>query len=87
VPRTITAAAATALLDSLIPAGPVQAARHQLAAEYAADLRQIDGKLRDTRKKITAVVRASGTTLTEIFGAGGPVIAATILGDVPDITC
>jgi len=63
----------------------VQAARHQLAAEYAADLRQIDDKLRDTRRKITAAVRASGTTLTEIFGVG-PVIAATILGDVADIT-
>ena len=49
------------------------------------DLRQIDGKLRDTRRKITAAVRASGTTLTEIFGVG-PVIAATVLGDVPDIT-
>ena len=86
VPGAITAAAAAAaLLDSLIPAGPVQAARHELAAEYAADLRQIDGKLRDTRRKITAAVRASGTTLTEIFGVG-PVIAATVLGDVPDIT-
>ena len=63
----------------------MQAARHELAAEYAADLRQIDGKLRDTRRKITAAVRASGTTLTEIFGVG-PVIAATVLGDVPDIT-
>jgi transposase len=85
VPRAITAAAATALLDSITPAGPVQAARHELAAEYAADLRQLDGKLRDTRKKITAAVRTSGTTLTEIFGVG-PVIAATVLGDVPDVT-
>ena len=85
VPRAITAAAAAALLDSITPAGPVQAARHQLAAEYAADLRQIDDKLRDTRKKITAAVNASGTTLTGLFGVG-PVIAATILGDVPDIS-
>ena len=85
VPRAITAAAAAALLDSITPAGPVQAARHQLAAEYAADLRQIDDKLRDTRKKITAAVNASGTTLTGLFGVG-PVIAATILGDVADIS-
>ena len=63
----------------------MQAARHELAAEYAADLRQLDDKLRDTRRKLTAAVRASGTTLTEIFGVG-PVIAATIIGDVGDIT-
>ena len=30
-------------------------------------------------------VRASGTTLIEIFGAG-PVIAATVIGDVRDIS-
>ena len=85
VSKAITAAAASALLDSITPAGPVQAARHQLTAEYAADLRQIDDKLRDTRKKITAAVRASGTTLTDLFRVG-PVIAATIFGDVANVS-
>jgi transposase len=81
VPRAITASAADALLASVTPAGPVAAARHQLAAEYAPDLRQLDDKLRETRKKITPAVRTSGTMRTEIFGVG-PVVAATILGDV-----
>ncbi len=85
VSKAITAAAASALLDSITPAGPVQAARHQFTAEYAADLRQIDDKLRDTRKKITAAVRASGTTLTDLFRVG-PVIAATIFGDVANVS-
>jgi hypothetical protein len=31
--------------------------------------------MRDTKKKLAVMVRASGTTLTEIFGVG-PVIAA-----------
>ncbi len=84
VPKAITAASAAALLEANTPAGPVQAARHQLAAELAADLHQLDDKLRQTRKQITAAVRASGTTLTSIFGVG-PVIAATVLGDVADI--
>src|SRR5260221_11612874 len=84
VPKAITAAAATALLDSTTPAGPVAAARHQLAAEHAADLRQLDDKLRDTRRKISAAVRAGGSTLTGLFGVG-PVITATVLGDVADI--
>ena len=35
--------------------------------------------------KITAAVRASGTSLTDIFGVGA-VIAATVIGDVADIT-
>lgn len=84
VPKAIIAAAATVLLDSTTPAGPVAAARHQLAAEHAADLRQLDDKLRDTRRKISAAIRASGSTLTGLFGVG-PVITATVLGDVADI--
>jgi hypothetical protein len=82
VSKHITAAAATALPGSLIPDGQVQVARHQLAAEHAADLRQLDFKLAETRKKITTAVRVSGTTLTGLFGVG-PIVAATILGDVP----
>jgi hypothetical protein len=41
--------------------------------------------MRDTKKKLALVVRASGTTLTEIFGVG-PVIAATMIGYVADVS-
>ena len=85
VSKAITAAAATALLEANPPAGPVAAARHQVAAELAADLRRLDGMLAETRKTITAAVGASGSTVTSIFGVG-PIIAATVLGDVADVT-
>ena len=61
------------------------AARHELAAQFLADLRRIDAQLRDTRKKLAAAVRASGTTVTEVFGVG-PAVAATVIGDVRDIS-
>ena len=41
--------------------------------------------MRDTKKKLTAAVQASGTTTTEIFGVG-PVIAATVIGCVTDVS-
>ena len=85
VSKAITAAAAAALLEANPPAGPVAAARHQVAAELAADLRRLDGMLAETRKTITAAVGASGSTVTSIFGVG-PIIAATVLGDVADVT-
>ena len=65
--------------------GAVGRARAELAAEFLADLRRLDAQLRDTRKKLAAAVRASGTTLTEIFGVG-PVVAATVIGDVGDVS-
>jgi transposase len=84
ISKEITPAQATALLNACQPATPAARARHQLAADHVADLRHLDAQLRDTRKQLTAAVRDSGTTLTQIFGVG-PVIAATIIGDVEDI--
>ena len=63
----------------------MQAARWQLAAEHAGDLRDIDGRIRRARNKIDTAVRATGTSLTGIFGVG-PVIAAAVIGDVRDVS-
>jgi transposase len=85
VSKHISAALAARVLEQSVPSGAVQAARHQLAAEFLADLRRIDAQLRDVKKELAAAVRASGTTLTEVFGVG-PVIAATVIGDVRDVS-
>jgi transposase len=83
--KEIYADQADQLLREAEPRGAVQQARAELAAELVADLRRIDGLLRETKKKLATAVRASGTTLTEVFGVG-PVIAATVIGDVRDVS-
>jgi transposase len=50
-----------------------------------AGLRRVDALLRETKKKLAVAVRASGSSLTEVFGIG-PVIAATVIGDVRDVS-
>jgi transposase len=85
VSKEIHAAAAARLLDQIRPCGAVQAARHELAGEFLADLRRIDAQRRDTRKKLAAAVRACGTIVTEVFGVG-PAVAAAVIGDVRDIS-
>ena len=85
VRKEITAGHAASVLDQITPADPVASARRELASEFLADLRGIDAQLTRTKKKLAAAVRASGTTLTQVFGVG-PVNAATIIGDVPDVT-
>src|SRR5262245_18241605 len=77
--KEITAGQAFGLLERIRPSGAVAQARYGLAAEFIEDLRRLDAQLRDTRNKLTAAVKASGTSLTGIFGAG-PVIAATVIG-------
>jgi len=83
--KEISAAQAAKILEQIEPCGAVAVARHELAAEFLTDLRRLDAQLRDTKKKLAAAVRASGTTLTGIFGVG-PVIAGIIIGDVTDVT-
>jgi transposase len=81
----ISAAQATGLLDEIEPRGAVAAARHELAVELVADLGRLDTQLRETKKRIAAAVAASKTTTTELFGVG-PIVAATVIGDVGDVS-
>ena len=81
----ISAGQAAGLLARITPADPAARARCELAAEFLADLRRLDTQIRGTRDRITAAVRASGTTLTQIFGVG-PVIAAAVIGAVGDVS-
>src|SRR5438874_9951441 len=80
VSKEITAGQAARVLASITPAGAVEAARCQLATELVEDLRGVDARIRETRKKAAAAVRASGTSLTGLFGVG-PVVAAAVIGD------
>ncbi len=82
--KEISAAHAARVLAQTTPSGAVALARAELAAEFPDGLRHLDGQLRDTRKKLAAAVRASGTSLTQVFGVG-PVIAGTVIGDVGDV--
>jgi hypothetical protein len=64
----IYAAQAAKLLEGIEPDGAVAAARHELASDLLDDLRRVDAQLRDSKKRLTAVVAASKTTTTEVFG-------------------
>jgi transposase len=81
----ITAGLAARMLDQVTPAGAVAAARRDLAAELLADVRRLDHQRRECATKLAATVRASGTSLTGLFGVG-PVIAGLVIGDIADVT-
>jgi transposase len=85
VSKVITAGQAAQVLRSVTPPDAVAAARCELAAQFLEDLRGIDARIRETRKKLTTAVQASGTSLTGLFGVG-PVIAAAVIGDVRDVS-
>jgi transposase len=82
--REISAGQAARILERVTPSGAAARARCELAAEFLTDIRRLDAQLRDTGKKLAAAVKASGTSLTGIFGVG-PVIAGTVIGDVRQV--
>jgi transposase len=83
--RTVRGGPARPVTLLLSPAAAVEAARCELATEFLEDLRRIDAQIREAKKKHTAAVRASATTLTEVFGVG-PIVAATVIGEVRDVS-
>jgi transposase len=83
--KEITAAQAARILEQVTPAGAVAGTRCELATEFLAGIRRLDAQLRETKKKLAAAVKASGTTVTKVFGAG-PVIAGTTIGDVRHVS-
>ena len=74
---------ARSLLDDIEPADPAGVERHRQALELVEEIDRLDTVLRDSRVRITAAVRASATTLTEIFGVG-PIVAAMLIGFTGD---
>jgi transposase len=84
ISKEITVNAAQQLLDQITPADPVAQVRHELASEHLNDLRHLDAQMRASKRRLEDAVRASGTTVTEIFGVG-PVVAAMVIGHARNI--
>jgi len=80
----LSARKAASVLVRLRPEGEVAQVRHQLATEHLADIEAIDTKLKASCRQITALVKASGTSLVDLYGIG-PVIAGRILAEVDDV--
>jgi transposase len=83
----ITASLAAAALDKITApgaAGQASAARMQLARDLLDEIGRVDEQRRDVKKRLSRLVAASRTTVTEVYGVG-PVIAATVLGYVGDV--
>lgn len=82
--RELSANKAQALLARIRPAGDVSQIRLQIARDHLADIRALDARIKHAGRQIAALVTASGTTLTSLYGIG-PVIAGRILAEAGDV--
>ena len=83
--KDLSAAQAKALLAKVRPRDVAGKARRRVAAELIADLERIYLRKKAADKELTALIRATGSTLMTLNGIG-PTGAARLLVDVEDIT-
>jgi transposase len=71
-------------LANITPENPTEQVRHDLALELLDDVRRLDEQTKESHRKIRIAIKASGTSLTEIYGVG-PIIAAQLIGYAGDV--
>ena len=72
------------LLERFEPATAIEHMRYELALELVDDIRRLDRQIKESHRRIRTAVRASKTTLTEIFGVG-PIVACAVIGYTGDV--
>jgi transposase len=75
---------AEALLAKLSPKSPAQQMRVDLILEMLDDVRRLDTQTKESHRRIRLAVKASGTSVTEVYGVG-PIHAASLIGYSGDI--
>lgn len=83
--KDLSAAQAKALLAGVRPRDEVGKTRRRIAAELITDLERLYQRKKDANKELLALLKATGTTLTQLNGIG-PSAAARLLVEVGDIT-
>ena len=67
----------------ITPQTPAEQVRYDLALELLDDVRRLDAQTKESHRRIRVAVKASGTSLTDVYGVG-PIIAAQIIGYTGD---
>ena len=83
-PRRLQADRAATILARIHPTNPAGVERKAQARDLLADLRRHDRDIAELGERIRAAVKASNTTVTNVFGVG-PIMAAYLVGYTGDI--
>lgn len=83
--KEIVVGQADTVLAAIVPETATQRQRLELAHETLDEIRLLDARLKRSKTRIAEAVKASGTTLTDIYGVG-PIIAGLIIGYTGDVS-
>jgi transposase len=84
ISKELNASDAVRLLDDFDPITPVERTRYDLAHELLDDVERLDRQLKASHQRIKEAVKASGTSLTDLYGVG-PILACELIGYAGDV--
>jgi transposase len=84
ISKELNASDAVRLLNGFEPITPVERTRYDLAHELLDDVERLDVQLKESHRRIKTAVKASGTSLTELYGVG-PILACELIGYTGDV--
>ncbi len=84
ISKELNASDAVRLLDGFDPVTPVERTRYDLAHELLDDVERLDRQLKASHQRIKEAVKASGTSLTDLYGVG-PILACELIGYAGDV--
>jgi transposase len=84
ISKELNASDAVRLLGDFDPVTPVEQTRYDLALELLDDVKRLDVQLKESHKRIKTAVKASGSSLTELYGVG-PILACALIGHTGDV--
>jgi transposase len=84
ISKELNASDAMRLLNDFDPITPVERTRYDLAHELLDDVERLDRQLKESHRRIKMAVKASGTSLTELYGVG-PILACALIGHTGDV--
>jgi transposase len=84
IAKELTASHTDRVLAGIRPVTGVDAARLAMAHELLDDLRRLDTQMADMKRRIADAVRASKTSLTDLFCVG-PIIAGLVIAYTGDV--
>ena len=84
ISKELNASDAMRLLNGFEPITAVEQTRYDLAHELLDDVERLDVQLKESHRRIKTAVKASGTSLTELYGVG-PILACELIGYTGDV--
>ena len=85
IAKELNASDADGLLNDFEPIPRWSRPATELALELLDDVRRLDAQLKESHKRIKMAVKASGTSLTDVFGIG-PILACALIGYTGDVS-